>query len=310
MEEMRFRVDVLIPTYKPGRQFGKLLERLYEQSYPISRVIVMNTEERFWDPSWEEGRPDLEVHHITKPEFDHGGTRRQGACYAQGDVLVCMTQDAMPRNRDMLRNLIRPLMQPKVAASYARQFPAGNAHCIEAFTRSFNYPAKSMVKWKSDLDRWGIKTYFCSNVCAAYDREIYQKQGGFVSRAIFNEDMIYGAGLIQAGYGIAYAADAQVTHSHDYGCAEQFHRNFDLGVSQAEHPEIFADVPSEREGAALVFQTARYLLRLGKPWLLGKLVMQSGSKYIGYQLGKHYKWLPEKWIRACTMSPGYWKERI
>lgn len=308
MEDIRFQVDVLIPTYRPGRKFGKLLERLYEQSYPISSVIIMNTEERFWDPGWGAGRPDLQVHHITRSEFDHGGTRRQGASYAKGDVLICMTQDALPRDRDMIRELIRPLTQPKVAASYARQIPAGNAHCIEAFTRGFNYPATSMVKAGEDLDRLGIKTYFCSNVCAAYVREIYEEQGGFVPRAIFNEDMIYGAGLIKAGYKIAYAADAQVIHSHDQRCIEMFRRNFDLGVSQAEHPEIFADVPSEKEGAALVLQTARYLLRLGKPWLLGKLLMQSGSKYMGYQLGKHYRRLPKKWIRACTMSPGYWKE--
>ena len=59
-------------------------------------------------------------------------------------------------------------------------------------------------------------------------------------RTIFNEDMIYAGNLIQAGYGIAYAADAKVIHSHNYSCMQQFHRNFDLGVSQAEHPEIFA----------------------------------------------------------------------
>ncbi len=309
MEEMDLQVDVLIPTYKPGRQFGKLLERLYGQSHPISRLIIMNTEERFWDPSWEDGCENMQVHHIRKSEFDHGGTRRKGAGYAAGDVLVCMTQDAIPRNRDLIRELIRPLMQEKVAASYARQFPAGNAHCIEAFTRGFNYPAKSMVKWKADLGRLGIKTYFCSNVCAAYDRKVYQELGGFVPRAIFNEDMIYGAGLIQAGYGIAYAADAQVVHSHNYGCREQFHRNFDLGVSQAEHPEIFADVPSEKEGASLVFRTAQYLLRLGKPWLLAKLVAQSGFKYAGYRLGRSYARLPRKWIQACTMNPGYWRGR-
>lgn len=70
--------------------------------------------------------------------------------------------------------------------------------------------------------------------------------------------------LIQAGYGIAYAADAKVIHSHNYSCMQQFHRNFDLGVSQAEHPEIFASVKSEGEGIRLVKQTFRYLLSRGK----------------------------------------------
>lgn len=307
MEKGKVLVDIVIPTYKPGKRFQQLLERLYGQKYPINRLIIMNTEQGFWNPEWEKGRKNMEVHHITKASFDHGGTRRRGVSYTSGDIFVCMTQDALPRGQDMLGNLIRPLFEEGVAASYARQIPAINAHSIEAFTRYFNYPPKSSITWKKDLGTQGIKTYFCSNVCAAYNREIYLEQGGFIKKAIFNEDMIYGAGLIQAGYGIAYAADAQVIHSHNYGCIQQLKRNFDLGVSQAQHPEIFRDVPSEGAGIALVKATAQYLLEQGKPWMLPKLIIQSGFKYMGYQLGKHYEHLPGKWIQACTMSPGYWK---
>ncbi len=305
--EKKVQVDILIPTYKPGKVFEKLLDRLYRQTYPIRSIIIMNTERQFWNPDWEKGRGNLQVHHIARSEFDHGGTRRQGAEYAAGNILVCMTQDALPANRKLLEKLIQPLQQAKVAASYARQIPARDARCIESFTRSFNYPDKNEVKWKADLSKRGIKTYFCSNVCAAYDREIYLRQGGFLPRAIFNEDMIYGAGLIQAGYGIAYAADAQVVHSHNYNCRQQFHRNFDLGVSQAEHPEVFADVPAEGAGIALVKATARYLLHQRRLWLLPELIAQSGFKYFGYQLGKHYQRLPQKWIQTCTMNPEYWK---
>ena len=76
--------------------------------------------------------------------------------------------------------------------------------------------------------------------------------------------MIYAGGLIQAGYGIAYAAEAKVIHSHNYNCMQQFHRNFDLGVSQAEHPEIFEGVPSEGEGMRLVKKTLSHLVRSEK----------------------------------------------
>lgn len=307
MEEEKTLVDIVIPTYKPGKRFGQLLERLYGQKHPINRLIIMNTEQGFWNPEWEKNRDNMEVHHITKAAFDHGGTRRLGGSYTSGDIFVCMTQDALPKDSDMLGNLIRPLSREGVGASYARQIPSINAHCIEAFTRNFNYPPESSITWKKDLHKRGVKAYFCSNVCAAYNREIYLEQGGFIKKAIFNEDMIYGAGLIQAGYGIAYAADAQVIHSHNYNCRQQFKRNFDLGVSQAEHPEIFADVPSEGAGIALVGATARYLLEQGKPWMIPKLAVHSGFKYLGYLLGKHYGRLPQRWILACTMSPGYWK---
>ena len=97
-------------------------------------------------------------------------------------------------------------------------------------------------------------------------------------------------------------------HSHNYNCRQQFHRNFDLAVSQADHPEIFEGVPSEGEGIRLVKDTAKYLLKSGRPWLLVSLVCKSGWKYIGYKLGKNYKKLPRWLILKCTMNPRYWRE--
>ena len=58
--------------------------------------------------------------------------------------------------------------------------------------------------------------------------------------------------MLQDDYAIAYVAEARVIHSHNYGCAAQFHRNFDLAVSQADHPEVFAGIHSEGEGIRLV----------------------------------------------------------
>ena len=95
--------------------------------------------------------------------------------------------------------------------------------------------------------------------------------------------------LVQAGYAIAYAADAKVVHSHNYGCLAQFHRNFDLGVSQAQHPEIFDAYPSEGEGIRMVKKSASYVCKIHKPWLLVTLFFQSGFKYVGYFLGKRYQ---------------------
>lgn len=76
--------DVIIPTYRPGKEFGRLIERLQKQSCPIHRIIIMNTEEKFWNKEWDEKYPFLEVHHIPKAEFDHGGTRKkQPRCLRQ-----------------------------------------------------------------------------------------------------------------------------------------------------------------------------------------------------------------------------------
>ena len=301
-------VDVIIPAYHPGKEFATLIKRLEKQSVPIHRIIVMNTEESMWNKEWEKLSDAMEVHHLTKEEFDHGGTRARAAELSDADVMVFMTQDAMPADRELLAELLKALDQEEnIAAAYARQLPNAECSFVERYTRAFNYPDTSLVKTKADLDKYGIKTFFCSNVCAAYKKDIYEKQGGFVRRTIFNEDMIYAGGLIQAGYGIAYAAEARVIHSHNYNCMQQFHRNFDLGVSQAEHPETFEGVPSEGEGMRLVKKTLAYLIHSGRIWLIPGFVLQCAGKYAGYLAGKKFRKLPKKFILWCTMSPNYWK---
>ena len=302
------KVDVIIPVYHPGKEFSVLLERLTEQTAVIHRIIAMNTEENYWNKELEQKYPLLEVYHLKKSEFDHGGTRAWAAELSDAEIMVFMTQDAVPADRNLIENLVKALEKEKmIAAAYARQLPNEMCSFAERYTRSFNYPEKSYVRTQRDLSLYGIKTFFCSNVCAAYKKEIYQELGGFVRKTIFNEDMIYAGKLIQMGYGIAYAADAKVIHSHNYSCMQQFHRNFDLGVSQAEHPEIFAGVPSEGEGIKLVKKTINYLIQKRKIWLIPGVILQSGCKYAGYLSGKNYRKLPRKMILWCTMNREYWK---
>ena len=301
-------MDVIIPTYHPGKEFERIIEQLSQQTYPINKILVMNTEEKYWDNNWENRFPLLQVKHLPKEEFDHGGTRKKAAEWSDADIMVFMTQDAVPGNATLIEKLVKALQQEEtIGAAYARQLPAENCNELEKFTRAFNYPANSSVKTKADLPEYGIKTFFCSNVCAAYRKDFYEKLGGFVEKTIFNEDMIYAGTLIDKGYGIAYAADAEVIHSHNYSSIQQLHRNFDLGVSQAQHPEIFAGIVSEGEGIRLVKKTLLHLLSRGKLWLVPKLILQSGCKYIGFFAGKRYEKLPKKMIMWFTMDQSYWK---
>ena len=250
----------------------------------------------------------VKIHRILPEEFDHGGTRNLGAEMSDAEILVYMTQDAMPADQFLIERLLYGFSYENVAAVYARQLPAADCQFIERYTREFNYPKTSRLKSKEDLSKLGIKTYFCSNVCAAYQKDVYERLGGFVRKTIFNEDMILAGHMIEKGYKIAYAAEARVIHSHNYTGVQQFHRNFDLAVSQADHPEVFAGIASESEGIRLVKNTAKYQLREKKGWLIPKLVWQSGCKYLGYRLGRSYRKLPFWLIKKCTMSQSYWEK--
>ena len=300
-------VDVLIPVYRPDGKLTELLKRLKTQNYPIHRVILMNTEEKHFPTELTGIWDRVEVYHLAKEEFDHGGTRDRGVRMSTADLVVCMTQDAMPADETLIEELVKPFDDPEVWAAYARQLPNEDCREVEKYTRSFNYPEQSMVKTKEDLDRLGIKTFFCSNVCAAWRREKYLELGGFVKHTIFNEDMILAGTMIKQGGKIAYCAKAKVIHSHNYSAFQQFHRNFDLAVSQTMYPEVFGGIRSESEGIKLVKKSLSYCIKIGKPWLMIQVVTQSAGKFLGYKMGQQYKSLPMWLILRCTMSPSFWR---
>ena len=308
MKNREFEIDAIIPVYCPGEEFGELLKRLSNQSYPLHKIILMNTGEAPWKEKVEKEYPLCEVHLLKKEEFDHGGTRHLATTFSNADYLFFLTQDAMPEDEKLVENLVAAFSwDPQIKAAYGRQLPNASCREIEKYTRSFNYPETSRVKSKEDLNALGIKTFFCSNVCAMYEKATYDKQGGFIRRTIFNEDMIYAGGLIKNDYKIAYVAEAEVIHSHNYNAVEQFHRNFDLAVSQVDHPEVFAGIRSEKEGIRLVINTAKHLLKVKKPWLLFPLVTTSAGKIIGYKLGQNYRRLSDDFRLKCTMNPSYWR---
>lgn len=307
------KVDVIIPTFHPGLRFLALIERLEKQVLAVNRIVIVNTEKKAFEELTDCDRfcrehPKVCLYHIGQDEFDHGKTRNLAVSHSDAEIFICMTQDALPADEYVTQRLCSALCaDEKIAAAYARQLPEANCSRMECYTRQFNYPEQSFVKTKADLPKLGIKTYFCSNVCAAYKRDIFEQLGGFVNHTIFNEDMIYAAGAVQAGYAIAYAADARVVHSHNYSGWQQFSRNFDLGVSHVQYPAIFDGVPPEGEGMKLVKKTAGYLAKTA-PWLLPKLIWQSGMKWLGYRFGKKYKKLPIGLVRFCSMQKGYWKQ--
>ena len=308
---LRSGIDVIIPAYHPDERFRELIRRLYAQSVPPDRIFIVNTDYSLFNDELIENREKVNVFHIEKEAFDHAATRNMAVRMTKAPYFVMMTQDALPANRHLLEELIKGFEreadpEAPTAVVYARQLAAKNASEEEKYGRRFSYPPAGRTKTKKDLEELGIMTYTCSDVCAAYKRSIFTTLGGFEEPAIFNEDMVYAAKAVNSGYAVRYEAEAKVIHSHRLTPLKQLHRNFDLGVSQADHPEVFESVPSEGTGMKLVSGTVGHLLKKGKlleiPWFMTGVVF----RYAGYRLGKNYRRLPRRLVRALSASPGYW----
>lgn len=130
------RVDVIIPAYKPGKKFSRLLKMLSMQTYPIGKIIVMNTEKAYWNEKGFEGIGNLEVHHLSKEEFDHGATRNRGARYSRADIMVFMTDDAVPADEKLIENLTAAFERGDPAESRSSWLMPGSCRIRTAPWRS------------------------------------------------------------------------------------------------------------------------------------------------------------------------------
>lgn len=301
------KVDAVIPAYKPGHDLRELVEKLLDQTVRLGRIIIINTDREYFDEKEYLIAPAVEVVHITRHEFDHAGTRDMGLRMSDADYVLFMTMDAIPKDNYLVEKLLSGFRRAdNIAVSYARQLPKKDCNRIEQITREFNYPAQSRVQTSDDIKELGIKAYFCSDVCAMYDTSIYRSLGGFKAPAIFNEDMVYAAGALDAGYAVSYCADALVYHSHNYTGRQYYRRNFDLGVSQADHPEIFERFNVKGTGMQLVSKSLAQICRSGTPADIIRLVYYSGMKYLGFRKGKNYHKLSLKSCLKHTSDKEYW----
>lgn len=253
-------VSIVIPTLNAASRLPGLVSRLREQTVAPLEILVV-------DSSSEDGTADLARNLdgvtckvIDRTTFNHGITRHKALLDTSGEFVCFLTDDAIPANAHFLENLLAPMEDSEVALVSGRQLPKDDARRFEQLVREFNYPALSNVRTKDDLPKYGIKTFFATDACSAYRRSAYLEVGGF-ERVNTNEDMLIAARFISAGYKVAYAADAEVKHSHNLTPGEQFKRNREVGSFLEEHADDLAFVGEVGEGANLAKQVTVQLLK-------------------------------------------------
>ena len=117
--------------------------------------------------------------------IEHVLVRYFSVMHSSSDIVVSMTCDAMPADELLIENLVKGLNRDGAASCYGNQLPFETSSLQEKFSRAFNYPDEDSEKTLKDIERLGIKAFFCSNVCAAYKRAVFNELGGFPDRTIF-----------------------------------------------------------------------------------------------------------------------------
>lgn len=224
------------------------------------------------------------------------------------DIILFLTQDAILADSEVLSKLVACFSNSEIGAAYGRQLPHVNATPLEAHARLFNYTAESRVKSLKDASELGIKTAFISNSFTAYRRSALMSIGGFPSNTILSEDTYVAAKMLLNGWKIAYCAEAEVYHSHNYSFFQEFKRYFDIVVFQSREAwirERFGQ--AEGEGLRYIISEIKYLWKHNHTSLFPSFCIRTILKYIGYKLGLWEAKIPIAVKRYISMHKGYWK---
>ena len=301
-------ISVIIPTRKAEQYIDNLRKNLINQTIQPKEIIVVDTNSKDKTKEICLNYDLVKYIYINDGEFNHGATRNKAAKIAKGEIIIFMTQDAIPNNKNFIKELIKPLGKNNIVATYGRQLPHVKSSEIEKFSRKFNYGDIDVIKSKEDIEVLGVKTFFFSNVCSAFIKEDFFDVGGFPNNTIMNEDMIIASKFIFNNKKTCYASKAEVIHSHNYTYIQQFKRNFDVGVVFEDSKEYFKNIKSESEGIKFVKEAMKHLFEYKKVYLIPHLIVESGFKFIGYKMGNNYKKIPIKYVKKMSMHSFYFNE--
>ncbi len=313
-KEHRPSLSVIIPTWNGARWLEQLLTMLEQQTLVPDEILLIDSGSTDATSAIAD-RHDVEVLSIKQQDFDHGGTRTLAAAHASGDILVFMTQDAIPADKEALQRLVQPLLdqenpQQKIAATYGRQLPARDATVFSAHLRLYNYPDSGKtpeIRCWQDRSRLGFKTIFISNSFAAWQRQCLTETGFFPERLLFGEDTLTVAKLLENGYCVGYVSDACVYHSHNYSVLQDIKRYFDIGVFHIDQSgQLMKFGGLAGAGRKYVRSELAMLLAQKKIYLLPEWFLRNLGKFMAYNLGKRYRKIPHCLAKRLSMNHSWW----
>lgn len=301
-------VSIIILTKNGEQYFRSLLEGLYcQKGIDRAEVIVIDSGSSDNTLRIVEDFPAIRLVEIPPHEFGHGKTRNLGARLAQGEYLVYLPQDAMPMGTEWLANLLRPFDNPEVAGVFGRQVARADASSMERFFLSRTYHERPEVRELSEGEEVSLAGCFFSTVSGAIRASTWVRHA-FREDIIMSEDQAWASEVMREGHSIAYEPNAKVLHSHQYGVAEIFRRNFDSAYSILQ---IFGGATGIKPTTALVnlASEAIFVARRGSAmdWLM--FLPYEMARHAGFLLGLRANRLPGRLTRACSNLKYFWEQR-
>jgi rhamnosyltransferase len=233
--QSHLKVSVVIPTKNAGPILSNVLDMVTQQEGPWAyEVLVVDSGSLDKTVEIVKSFPSVRLIEIDPKDFGHGKTRNFAISHTAGEFIAMITQDALPRDIHWLKNFVSYIDQDELIAgvfgrhiAYPDASPFTRIELEQHFSGFLAEPIVSL----NDPSRYAIDEsyrqflYFFSDNNALLRRSVWQKIP--YPEIDFAEDQAWARLIIEAGYLKAYAHDAVVYHSHNYGFIERLQRGFD-----------------------------------------------------------------------------------
>ena len=154
---------------------------------------------------------------LPRAEFSYGRALNRGFAAATAPVVVSLSAHALPLDRHWLRNLVRPLVDERVAGVVGKTLPHPDCNPFDrrGLLRQYGVERRHLAE--------GSTPTF-SNANSAVRRAVWEREP-FDESLPYSEDALWARRQMGLGRALVYAPDAAVYHSHNETVA-QLRRRF------------------------------------------------------------------------------------
>ncbi len=302
-------ISVVIPVKDGGDGLARCLDGIRSQQTEEAVEIVVVDSGSIDGSVGVAGARGALVHEIPAHAFSHGASRNLGAGRARGELLVFLSQDAVPVDGQWLSRLTAAFDQhPELAGVYGRQLANDGATPPEEYFLDFLYGTTPRTQRAAALHQLSMDTTLFSNVNSAIPRQIWERYP-FVEDIIMSEDQEWSRRLLLEGYSIAYEPAAAVRHSHKYTIVGAFRRFFDSGASSDRAYMAGRQHSSRvlrRAATRYALGEMAWLWRTGRRRWIPYAVFYESAKLAGLFCGAKHGRIPLGVKRRLSAMPAYW----
>lgn len=277
------KIDIICPLYNAEAYIKNLNKSFLKQKgICLNEIKYLLTESK---DNTEKFLKDNKIKYkkIKVKDFSHSYTREEAAFESNADIVVFVTQDVVIEDERWLYNLTKDI-DDDIVACYSRQITKFNN--IEKYTRESNYPNKSSVVSKKDIEKLCLKTFFFSDAASAINRKIFVKLNGYDQKKLpISEDMYIAYKIIMNGYKIKYCSDSIVYHSHNFTLKEIYKR-YKLTGQFFKENNYLDKYGTNSSGFKLAKYVLKRIVQEKRFKLLFRFPFDMGARYLGMKVGK------------------------